>query len=161
MGESSSTQPRRRLETISPGGRSTVRQRSLPHIYPSVTHILTLIPTSHCSASHRTAAHINNLYNTAFWALIHHSNLSPKAAHETLRGTASGAKHEILFSRFGINYNDLSLRFRKGSVLVRQVRIGLCKRMANTDGTIPLRCMSLRISSIVDLFHFRACRMQN
>lgn len=32
----------------------------------------------------------------------------------------SKTKHEILFSRFGINYTKLPERFRKGSVLVRE-----------------------------------------
>ena len=36
------------------------------------------------------------------------------------QGTVSKAKHEILFSRFGINYNDIAERYKKGSVLVRE-----------------------------------------
>lgn len=36
------------------------------------------------------------------------------------QGTVSKTKHEILFSRFGINYNDLAERYKKGSVLVRE-----------------------------------------
>jgi hypothetical protein len=43
-----------------------------------------------------------------------------KDAHESLRGTESGRKHDILFSQFGINYSALPLRYRKGSVLVRE-----------------------------------------
>ena len=31
----------------------------------------------------------------------------------------SSQKQEILFSRFGINYNDLPRQFRKGSTIVR------------------------------------------
>ncbi|KAH9981910.1 Thg1 C terminal domain-containing protein [Russula compacta] len=64
--------------------------------------------------------HINNLYNTTFWALVRQGGQTPKDAHETLRGTASSQKNEMLFSRFGINYNALPSRFRKGSVLVRE-----------------------------------------
>jgi len=45
---------------------------------------------------------------------------SKKDAHESLRGTESGRKHEMLFSQFGINYSALPLRYRKGSVLVRE-----------------------------------------
>lgn len=40
-------------------------------------------------------------------------------AHAALRGTVSAMKHEILFQQFNINYNDISPRYRKGSVLVR------------------------------------------
>jgi len=63
--------------------------------------------------------HINNLYNTTFWALVQRSGLTTKEAHETLRGTVAAQKHDILFTRFEINYIALPERFRKGSVLVR------------------------------------------
>ncbi|KAI0775278.1 tRNAHis guanylyltransferase [Trametes elegans] len=63
--------------------------------------------------------HINNLYNTVFWALVLKGGQTTTEAHATLRGTVSSQKHEMLFSRFGINYNELPARFRKGSVLVR------------------------------------------
>jgi tRNA(His) guanylyltransferase len=37
----------------------------------------------------------------------------------------SKQKHEMLFSRFGINYNSLPERYRKGTVLVcEEVRLG-------------------------------------
>jgi tRNA(His) guanylyltransferase len=89
-------------------------------------------------ANHWPSAHINNLYNTAFWALVQQAGQTTTEAHDTLRvcsesewpplcslvcfsqGTVSSQKHEILFSRFAINYNALPSRFRKGSVLVRE-----------------------------------------
>ncbi|KAJ3547973.1 hypothetical protein NMY22_g1442 [Coprinellus aureogranulatus] len=64
--------------------------------------------------------HINNLYNTTFWALVQQGGQTTTEAHATLRGTFSKDKHEILFSRFNINYNQLDARYRKGSVLVRE-----------------------------------------
>ncbi|ESK89465.1 putative trnahis guanylyltransferase [Moniliophthora roreri MCA 2997] len=63
--------------------------------------------------------HINNLYNTTFWALVNQGGQTTTEAHATLRGTVSKEKNEILFSRFQINYNDIDPRFRKGSVVVR------------------------------------------
>ena len=36
------------------------------------------------------------------------------------QGTVSNQKHDILFSRFNVNYNDLEARYRKGSILVRE-----------------------------------------
>ncbi|PPQ95442.1 hypothetical protein CVT26_008461 [Gymnopilus dilepis] len=63
--------------------------------------------------------HINNLYNTTFWALVQDGGQSTTEAHATLRGTFSKDKNEILYSRFGINYNRIDARFRKGSVLFR------------------------------------------
>ncbi|CAK5274889.1 unnamed protein product [Mycena citricolor] len=68
----------------------------------------------------QTDTHINNLYNTAFWALVQQGGETTTQAHATLKGTLSKQKHEILFSRFQINYNALDARFRKGSVLVRE-----------------------------------------
>ncbi|KAG6330326.1 hypothetical protein ID866_8761 [Astraeus odoratus] len=67
------------------------------------------------------SAHINNLYNTVFWALVQRGGQTTTEAHAKLRGTVSSAKHEILFQQFGINYNEISLRFRKGSVIVQEV----------------------------------------
>ncbi|TFK22777.1 tRNAHis guanylyltransferase [Coprinopsis marcescibilis] len=64
--------------------------------------------------------HINNLYNTTFWALVQQGGQTTTEAHATLRGTYSKDKHEILFSRFKINYNQLDPRFRKGTILVRE-----------------------------------------
>ncbi|KAK5046167.1 hypothetical protein LTR84_008624 [Exophiala bonariae] len=64
--------------------------------------------------------HINNLYNTTFWAMVNKGNMSPTAAEEELKGTVAADKNEILFSRFGINYNNEPEMFRKGSVVFRE-----------------------------------------
>lgn len=64
------------------------------------------------------AAHINNLYNTTFWALVLQGGQTERGAHETLKGSYSKDKHEILFSRFGINYDKIPALFRKGTTLV-------------------------------------------
>ena len=70
-------------------------------------------------------AHINNLYNTAFWALVlrggdRGQGLSPASAESELAGTLARDKHELLWSRFGINYNDEDEMFKKGSVVYRE-----------------------------------------
>ncbi|GAB5591548.1 tRNA-His guanylyltransferase [Umbelopsis nana] len=62
--------------------------------------------------------HINNLYNTTFWAIVH-SGKSEQEAEERLKGTFSKDKNEILFSEFNINYNVLPPVYRKGSVIIR------------------------------------------
>lgn len=64
------------------------------------------------------AAHINNLYNTTFWALVLQGGQSEREAHETLKGSYSKDKHEILFRQFGINYDKLPALYRKGTTLV-------------------------------------------
>jgi tRNA(His) guanylyltransferase len=46
-----------------------------------------------------------------------------RAAEQELSGTFSKDKNEILFSRFGINYNNEPDIFKKGSVLYRDVRL--------------------------------------
>lgn len=64
--------------------------------------------------------HVNNQYNTCFWNLVK-SGMSKQEAQQTLAGTLSDFKNELLFSRFGINYNSLPEMYKKGSVLIRRV----------------------------------------
>ncbi|KAI8980123.1 tRNAHis guanylyltransferase [Trametes punicea] len=88
-------------------------------LYPSAQHVRDYFSWRQADSKSSLSAHINNLYNTVFWALVARGGQTTTEAHAALRGTVSSTKHEILFSRFGINYNDLPARFRKGSVLVR------------------------------------------
>ena len=62
--------------------------------------------------------HVNNLYNTTFWAIVK-SGKSEKEAHAQLKGSTSGQKNQMLFEDFGINYNTEPDMFKKGTVLVR------------------------------------------
>ncbi|KAI9598134.1 putative tRNA guanylyltransferase-like protein [Syncephalis fuscata] len=62
--------------------------------------------------------HINNLYNTSFWALVQEGGMSERESEEALRGTFSSDKNELLFTKFNINYNALPAIYRKGSILV-------------------------------------------
>ena len=62
--------------------------------------------------------HINNLYNTCFWSLVLEGGLTNKEAEARLKDTLSGEKNEILFSEFGINYNNEQELFRKGTVMI-------------------------------------------
>jgi len=63
--------------------------------------------------------HINNLYNTTFWALVQNGGLSTTDAHKTLKGTFSKDKHSILFDQFGMNYNKEPEICKRGSILIR------------------------------------------
>ncbi|PMD61776.1 tRNAHis guanylyltransferas-like protein Thg1, partial [Hyaloscypha bicolor E] len=65
--------------------------------------------------------HINNLYNTTFWALIQIGGLDAKSAEKELSGSMAADKNEILFSRFKINYNNEPEIYKKGSVVLRDV----------------------------------------
>ncbi|KXT01912.1 hypothetical protein AC578_2539 [Pseudocercospora eumusae] len=63
--------------------------------------------------------HINNLYNTTFWNMVIKGGMSGTAAEEELKGTLSSDKNEILWSRFGMNYNKEEEIFKKGTVVYR------------------------------------------
>ncbi|KAK1064075.1 tRNA-His guanylyltransferase [Friedmanniomyces endolithicus] len=63
--------------------------------------------------------HINNLYNTTFWNMVLKGGTSTTEAEQALKGTVSSDKNEILFSRFGINYNGEPEAYRKGTVVYR------------------------------------------
>jgi len=67
--------------------------------------------------------HINNLYNTTFWSLVLKGGMSNTEAEKELQGTVSSDKNEILFRRFGINYNNEPEIFKKGSVIYRQFQL--------------------------------------
>ena len=45
--------------------------------------------------------------------------MSHQEAHKILKGTLSKDKNEILFSKFGINYNDVEEIYKKGTILLR------------------------------------------
>ncbi|KAJ5901747.1 tRNA(His) guanylyltransferase [Penicillium taxi] len=67
--------------------------------------------------------HINNLYNTTFWTMVLQGGMSNTDAEQELKGTVSADKNEILFKRFGINYNKEEDIYKKGSVLYRQYEL--------------------------------------
>ncbi|KAE8396811.1 Thg1 C terminal domain-containing protein [Aspergillus pseudonomiae] len=67
--------------------------------------------------------HINNLYNTTFWTMVQQGGMSNTDAEQELKGTVSSDKNEILFKRFGINYNNEEEIYKKGSVLYRQYQL--------------------------------------
>ena len=55
-----------------------------------------------------------------FWALVQKAGLTPAAAQERLKGSLAGQKNEILFSEFGINYNNEAAQFRKGTTIIKK-----------------------------------------
>ncbi|KAH8906228.1 tRNAHis guanylyltransferase [Coniochaeta sp. PMI_546] len=67
--------------------------------------------------------HINNLYNTTFWALIQLGGMDGKEAEKELAGTFAADKNEILFKRFNINYNNEPEIYKKGSVIFRDYEL--------------------------------------
>ncbi|KAJ5581688.1 hypothetical protein N7535_000308 [Penicillium sp. DV-2018c] len=77
--------------------------------------------------------HINNLYNTTFWTMVLQGGMSNTDAEQELKGTVSGDKNEILFSRFGINYNNELEIYKKGTVLYRQYELEEPKSTNSAD----------------------------
>lgn len=67
--------------------------------------------------------HINNLYNTTFWALIQLGGMDGKEAEKELARTLAADKNEILFKRFNINYNNEPEIYKKGSVIFRDYEL--------------------------------------
>ena len=65
--------------------------------------------------------HINNLYNTCFWKLVNEGGQTPHQAEQTLNGTVSADKNELLFSKFNTNYTNEDAMYRKGSTFIRQL----------------------------------------
>jgi tRNA(His) 5'-end guanylyltransferase len=65
--------------------------------------------------------HINNLYNTTFWALVQQGGMGEREAEQRLKGTVASDKHEILFQEFRINYHKEPECFKKGTVMFRNV----------------------------------------
>ncbi|EDQ92256.1 uncharacterized protein MONBRDRAFT_31372 [Monosiga brevicollis MX1] len=98
--------------------------------------------------------HINNLYNTTFWTLVLKGGLTEYEAEQRLVGTFSKDKNELLFSEFGINYNEEPLMFRKGSVLHwRRIPVTVTKEgpTSKADPTPVVRTVTRqKLTVIVD-----------
>lgn len=67
--------------------------------------------------------HINNLYNTTFWALVLKGGMTNTDAENFLKGTLSSDKNEILWSKFAINYNNEPEIYKKGSIVLREYEL--------------------------------------
>lgn len=106
------------------------------------------------------AGHINNLYNTTFWTLVLHGGMNNQEAEKALavcksfqnlglhanqrhQGSVSADKNEILFSRFGINYNNEPEIYKKGSVIFRDVGRSLV--VDGREGWTPLTCIQYEL----------------
>ncbi|WWC92381.1 uncharacterized protein L201_007338 [Kwoniella dendrophila CBS 6074] len=89
--------------------------------------------------------HINNLYNTAFWALVQGGQTTTEA-NKTLQGTDSKDKNELLFSKYNINYNNLPAMYRKGSICVRQPL-----PMSTVDPLSPTPPVTQRLATTADI----------
>ena len=94
--------------------------------------------------------HINNLYNTCFWALVLQGHESTTSAEKILNGTLSAEKNEILFSRFGINYNNEPEMYKKGSIVIRETKELILQRMNSRPDTISTSLTKKQVEEMTD-----------
>ena len=53
--------------------------------------------------------------------MVNKGGITNTEAHAQLKGTFSKDKHELLFSTYGINYNNEPEIYKKGTILIRMV----------------------------------------
>jgi len=110
------------------------------HYLPSFDARTVLYPTDEILRDYfawrQADCHINNQYNTCFWALVH-SGKTKAEAQAQLKGTLTEHKNELLHSKFGVNYAALPELYRKGSTLIRRHVLTEVKKM--TDGRPVMR----------------------
>lgn len=108
--------------------------------------------------------HINNLYNTTFYALTQQyvnysindgsivltplkSNLparTPQEAVVDLKGTLAKDKHDIMFLKYNINYNNELEQFKKGSLLILDAdQTKSKKKIEKCDAIITSLCLDV------------------
>ena len=87
--------------------------------------------------------HINNLYNTTFWNMVLKGSMSTTDAEQALKGTLASDKNEILFSRFGINYNNEPLMYKKGTVVYRAYEDDDATAVQNGDQSETFRALEV------------------
>lgn len=97
-------------------------------LYPTTKHLRDYL------AWRQADVHVNNLFNTTFWALVQNGGMNYEQANMRLKDTTSAQKNEILFSQFGINYNDELQIFRKGTVIIKNPECLQNDRKAASQG---------------------------
>src|SRR2546421_12801798 len=79
--------------------------------------------------------------------MIQKGGLDATAAEVELQGTVSSDKNEILFSRYGINYNNEPQLFKKGSVVFREYELENIKETNGDDGKCVKQKSELELST--------------
>lgn len=87
---------------------------------PTFDSRIVVYPNEQCAKDYfrwrQVDCHINNLYNTTFWAMVK-TGMGNQEVEKILKDTNSGKKNEILFSKFGINYNSIEEIYRRGTFI--------------------------------------------
>lgn len=110
------------------------------HDIPSFDGRVVLYPTTKHLRDYlrwrQADVHVNNLFNTAFWAIVKGDGKTTREAEQLLKGSLSKDKHELLFSQFGINYNDEPEMFRKGSFLTKACHLNTSDSFEYVHGSL-------------------------
>ncbi|GAQ82879.1 tRNAHis guanylyltransferase [Klebsormidium nitens] len=96
--------------------------------------------------------HTNCLFTTCYWTLVDRGGKTGKEADKILNKASKGFKNELLFSEFGINYNDLPPVFKRGTLLLKrreQVELRTKEATPYTPAGTPYS----RTLTHVDAFH--------
>lgn len=122
--------------------------------------------------------HINNLYNTVFYALTgEYSRYTGKPdggfnvylpetkpftsgrqyhshqdATKILSGSSSGDKNEILFSSYGINYNNELEQFRKGTIFTLDIPANVSKEIETLSSEKQTKSTIRKLNEIQENF---------
>ncbi|KQK05204.1 tRNA(His) guanylyltransferase 1 isoform X1 [Brachypodium distachyon] len=108
--------------------------------YPNMKTILDYL------AWRQVDCHINNHYNTCFWMLVM-SGKTEKEAQQTLKGTFSKDKNELLSQQFQINYDNEPAMFRKGSSVYRE-KVETKLKTDNYGNPIKRTRMAITVSNV-------------
>jgi tRNA(His) guanylyltransferase len=79
--------------------------------------------------------------------MIQKGGLDATAAEAELQGTVSSDKNEILFSRYGINYNNEPELFKKGSVIFREYELESTEKINGNESEIAKQNSELEPST--------------
>jgi tRNA(His) guanylyltransferase len=79
--------------------------------------------------------------------MIQKGGLDATAAEAELQGTVSSDKNEILFSRYGINYNNEPELFKKGSVVFREYELENIEEVNGNDRKCVKQKLELKLST--------------
>lgn len=92
-----------------------------PDFRTSVRHYATVAEIRDQLIREQQLAHEKNLYNTVFWNVVLAENVCDIDAFAAeLLTTSEADKNERLFQEFKINYNNVPVRHKKGTILLRK-----------------------------------------
>lgn len=93
---------------------------SEPAIQTKVVSLATAGEVKELLIKEQHRAHEKNLFNTVLWSLVSPGGRTMDAAMTELANTSTADRNECLFQEFGINYNGMPVRHKKGTILLRK-----------------------------------------